>query len=199
MNPSKKVFKLLKYRKSPSNVDDRKDVNDNENKKLEKNTRIELQYYNKQGKNNILLYLMSYPNKKILKYFIEELKIPINLYNLYKRNALYFLFDNINKIFDLEKNNNLVTETLNYLIEKGINLEQIDYLGNNPFLYLSKNNFKIDLLQILKNNNCDINKFNKADENSLFYYIRKKDYEKVKTLIEEFKVNYTLSDTKKEQ
>jgi ankyrin repeat protein len=55
----------------------------------------------------------------------------------------------------------------------------------------------MDLLNILHKNKCDINKFNKKDENALFYYIRKKDFEKVKTLIEQFKVDYTLSDSKK--
>ena len=197
MNPNIKVGKLATYRKSPTNIENRKDVNDNDAKKLGKNIRIELQYYQGQGKNNILLYLMTYPYKSLLKYFVEELKIPVNMFNLYKRNSLYFLVDNINQIFNLEKNHNMVKETLNYLIEKGINIEQIDYLGNNPFLYLSKNNFNIDLLKILHNNKSNINKFNKADENSLFYYIRKKDYEKVKTLIELFKVDYTLSDSKK--
>ena len=197
MNPNIKVGKLSTYRKSPTNIENRKDVNDTEIKKLSKNTRIELQYYQGQGKNNILLYLMSYPSKEILKYFIEELKIPINVFNLYKRNSLYFLFDNINNIFSLEKNHLMTIDTLNYLIEKGVDIGQIDYLGNNPFLYLSKNNFNIDLLTILYRNKCDVNKFNKAEENSLFYYIRKKDIEKVKTLIETFKVDYTLCDSKK--
>ena len=86
---------------------------------------------------------------------------------------------------------------MNYLIEKGINIGQIDYLGNNPFLYLAKNNFNKDLLKILWRNKCDINNFNKNDENSLFYYIRKKDVEKVKTLIEDFNADYTIRDSKK--
>ena len=197
MNPNIKVGKLSTYRKSPTNTENRKDVNDKDAKKLSKNTRIELQYYNGQGKNNILLYLMSYPSKNLLKYFIEELKIPINIYNLYKRNALYFLFDNIEKIKALEQNTKMITDTLNYLIEKGIDIGQIDYLGNNPFFYLAKNNFDISLLTILHQNRCDINKFNKSDENALFYYTRKKDFEKVQTLIEKFKVDYTLSDSKK--
>ena len=195
MNPNIKVGKLAEYRKSPTNIENRKDVN--ENKQLPKNTRIELQYWQGQGKNNILLYLMSYPNKNILKYFVEELNVSVELYNLYKRNALYFLFDKINAIFDLEKNHALTIDTLNYLIEKGINIGQIDYLGNNPFLYLAKNNFNKDLLKILWRNKCDINKFNKNDENSLFYYIRKKDVEKVKTLIEDFNADYTIRDSKK--
>ena len=197
MNPISKVGKLATYRKSPTNVEERKDVNDEEAKKLSKNTRIELQYYQGQGKNSILLYLMAYPSKTILKYFLEELKIPINTFNLYKRNSLFFLFDNIIKIFSLEKNYSMIIDTLNYLIDRGINIGQIDYLGNNPFLYLAKNNFNVDLLNILLQNKCDINKFNKSDENSLFYYIRKKDYEKVKILIEDFKVDYTISDSKK--
>ena len=197
MNPTIKVGKLAAYRKSPTNTENRKNVNDIEVKRLSKNTRIELQYYQNQGKNSILLYLMSYPNKNLLKYFLEELNIPINIYNLYKRNALFFLFDNINNINKIEKNDRMTIDTLNYLIEKGIDIGQIDYLGNNPFLYLAKNNFHHDLLTILHNNKCDINKFNKNDENSLFYYIRKKDFEKVQTLIEKFKVDYTISDSKK--
>ena len=197
MNPQIKVGKLSAFRKSPTNTEDRKDVNDKEVKKFSKNTRIELQYLSGQGKNSILLYLMTYPSKILLKYFMDELNIPINIYNLYKRNALYFLFDNINKIKEIESNNKMTLDTLNYLIEKGIDINQIDYLGNNPFFYLAKNNFNIDLLNILYNNKCDINKFNKDDENSLFYYIRKKDFEKVQTLIETFKVDYTLSDSKK--
>ena len=197
MNPNIKVGKLATYRKSPTNTENRKDVNDTNAKQLSKNNRIELQYYHGQGKNNILLYLMSYPSTLLLKYFIEELHFPINLYNIYKRNSLYFLFNNIDKIKTIEQNNKMVINTLNYLIEKGIDIGQIDYLGNNPFFYLAKNNFNIDLLNILHKNKCDINKFNKNDENALFYYIRKKDFEKVKILIDQFKVDYTLSDSKK--
>ena len=159
--------------------------------------KIEMQYFDGQGKNSILLYLMAYPDKNILKYFIEELKLDINIFNLYKRNALYFLIDSINQIVLIENNISLIKDTFIYLINKGINIEQIDYLGNNPFLYLCKNNFNKDLLNILYENKCDINRFNNADENSLFYYLRKKDYEKVKTLIEEFKVDYKIKDTKK--
>ena len=118
MNPNIKVGKLDTYRKSPTNTENRKDAKDNDTKKLSKKTRIELQYYHGQGKYNILLYLMSYPSSLLLKYFIEELNLPINLY---KKNALYFLFDNIEKIKVIEQNNKMVINTLNYLIEKGIN------------------------------------------------------------------------------
>ena len=140
---------------------------------------------------------MKYPSKILLEYFIKELKIPINIYNLYKRNSLYFLFDNINQIYSKEKTNKLVIETLNFLIKEGINVEQIDYLGNNPFLYLAMNNFNSDLLTILANNKCDINRFNKDDQNSLFFYVRQKNLNIVKTLIEDFKVDYMLCDSKK--
>ena len=162
-----------------------------------KKTNKESQYFQGQGKNSILLYLMSYPKKEILEYFIEIIKVPINIYNLYKRNSLYFLIDSIAQIYEIDKNYSLIKDSFNYLINKGIEIECIDYLGNNPFFYLAKNNFNIDLLNILYNNKCDINKFNKDDENSLFYYIRKKDFEKVQTLIETFKVDDTLSDSKK--
>ena len=198
MNPMVKVGKLAAYRKSPTNTENRKDVNSQENKKLPKTVRIESQYYKAQGKNSILLYLMKYPSKILLDYFINELKIPVNIYNLYKRNCLYFLFDSINEIYSKERNNNLVVDTLNYLVNQGINIEQIDYLGNNPFFYLAKNNFNENLLKILANNNkCDINRFNKEDTNSLFYYIRQKNLNIIKILIEDFKVDYTLCDSKK--
>ena len=197
MNPKIKVGKLAAYRKSPTNIDNRKNVNDKDVKQLSKNTRIEMQYYQGQGKNSILLYLMKYPKKMMLKYFINELNIPINIYNLYKRNCLYFLFDNINQIFYIENNNNLVIDTLNYLIEEGININQIDYLGNNPFYHLATKNFNEEILHILLNNNCDINRFNKSDFNTLFYYISQKNLNIVKKLIEDFKVDYTLCDSKK--
>ena len=185
-NPEIKVGKLSQYRN--------KDTNNNNN-----NNDIESQYFQVHGKNSILLYLMSYPDKAILKYFIEELNVPVNLYNLYKRNSLYFLIDNISQINIIEEKdkNILVKETFDYLINKGINIECIDYLGNNLFLYLSKNYFDTDLLNIFFKKNCDINKFNKSDENPLFYYMRKKDYDKVKILIEQFKSDYTLTDSKK--
>ena len=148
--------------------------------------------------NNILLYLMAYPLKELLLYFIKELKMPINDYNITKRNSLFFLFDNINNIKNVNYiNNNIVVDTLNYLIKEGINLEQIDYLGNNPFLYLAINNFDENLLTILSTNKCNINKFNNEDNNSLFFYIRKKNLNIVKKLIENFKVDYTLCDSKK--
>ena len=197
MNPMIKVGKLAAYRKSPTNTENRKDINDKNNKKLTKNKRIESLYFQGQGKNSILLYLMRYPSKILLEYFIKELKIPVNIFNLYKRNCLYFLFDSINQIYSKEKNNNLVVDTLQYLIKEGINLEQIDYLGNNPFLYLAMNNFNESILTILLNNKCDINKFNKDDNNSLFFYIRQKNLNVVKRLIEYFKVDYTLTDSKK--
>ena len=197
MNPKIKVGKLAAYRKSPTNIDNRKNVNDKDVKQLSKNTRIEMQYYQGQGKNSILLYLMKYPKKMMLKYFINELNIPINIYNLYKRNCLYFLFDNINQIFYIENNNNLVIDTLNYLIEEGININQIDYLGNNPFYHLATKNFNEEILHILLNNNCDINRFNKSDFNTLFYYISQKNLNIVKKLIEDFKVDYTICDSKK--
>ena len=198
MNPMAKVGKLATYRKSPTNINNRKDVNDKDNKNLSKQVRIESQYYKGQGKNSILLYLMKYPSKKFLDYFIKELKIPINIYNIYKRNSLYFLFDSINQIYSIERNNDLVTNTLNYLINAGINIEQIDYLGNNPFFYLAKNNFNENLLKTLANENkCDINRFNKDDNNSLFYYARNKNLDIIKRLIEDFKVDYTLCDSKK--
>jgi len=197
MNPRIKVGKLAAYRKSPTNIDKRKNVNDKDVKQLSKNTRIEMQYYQGQGKNSILLYLMKYPKKMMLEYFINELDIPINIYNLYKRNSLYFLFDNINQIFYIENNNNLVIDTLNYLIEEGINIDQIDYLGNNPFYHLATKNFNEEILHILLNNNCDVNRFNKSDSNTLFYYISQKNLNIVKKLIEDFKVDYTICDSKK--
>ena len=191
-NPEIKVGKLFLYRNNNNN--DSKEI-----KKEKTVNYIESQYFQGQGKNSILLYLMSYPDKEILKYFIETLNISVNVYNLYKRNALYFLIDSITEINSIEESNKnaLIKETFNYLINKGINIECIDYLGNNIFLYLSKNYFDIDLLNIFLKKNCDINKFNKQDENPLFYYMRKKDYDKVKILIEQFKVDYTLTDSKK--
>ena len=197
MNPMIKVGKIASYRKSPTNINERKNINDKNAKKLSKNKRIELQYFSGQGKNSILLYLMRYPSKILLDYFIKELKIPVNIYNLYKRNCLYFLFDSINQIYSKEKNNSLVIQTLNFLIKEGINVEQIDYKGNNPFLYLAVNNFNVEILTILARNNCDINKFNKDDQNSLFFYVRQKNLNIVKILIEDFKVNYTICDRKK--
>ena len=103
MNPMIKVGKLAVYRKSPTNTENRKDINDKNNKKLTKNKRIESLYFQGQGKNSILLYLMRYPSKILLEYFIKELKIPVNIFNLYKRNSLYFLFDSINQIYSKEK------------------------------------------------------------------------------------------------
>ena len=148
--------------------------------------------------NNILLYLMTYPLKDLLEYFIKELKIPINDINITKRNSLFFLFDNIANIKNVYYiNKNLVIDTLNYLIKEGIYLEQIDYLGNNPFLYLAMNNFDENILTILSENKCDINKFNNEDNNCLFLYVRKKNLNIVKKLIENFKVDYTLCDSKK--
>ena len=196
-DPKIKVGKLTKYRNDYNNIGNIKDIKNKNKINLSKNDIIESQYFQGQGKNNILLYLMAYPYKDLLKYFIEDLIIPINIYNLYKRNCLYFLIDNINQIKEIDGNNNLIKDTFNYLIEKGINIEQNDYLGNNIFLYLSKNYFDEQLLNILYQNKCDINKFNKADENSLFYYLRKKDYDKVKILIDKFKTDYTLADSKK--
>ena len=196
-DPKIKVNKLVKYRKDYISLENNKDIKDINDKTLSKNDRIESQYFQGQGKNSILLYLMEYPYKQLLKYFVEDLKIPINIYNLYKRNSLYFLIDSINQINEIEENNNLVKDSFNYLIEKGINIEQNDYLGNNVFLYLSKNYFNEELLKILSERKCDINKFNKADENSLFYFLRKKDYDKIQILIEKFKTDYTLSDSKK--
>ena len=197
-NPEIKVGKLLLFRNINNN---RNDLNE-QNKDIKKDKTsnfIESQYFQGQGKNSILLYLMSYPDKAILEYFIEILNISVNVHNLYKRNALYFLIDNISQINTIEENNKnkLIKETFDYLINKGINTECIDYLGNNLFLYLSKNYFDIDLLNIFLKKNCDINKFNKSDENPLFYYMRKKDYDKVKILIEQFKVDYTVTDSKK--
>ena len=97
----------------------------------------------KKDETNILLYLMRYPHPKLLDYFVKELKIPINICNIFKRICLYFLFDSINIIND----NKLVIDTLNYLIKEGINIEQIDYLGNNPFPYLAINNYRDDISQ----------------------------------------------------
>ena len=204
-NPEIKVGKLSLYRNSNNNTNGDNDnkipiisnINMKNDNMTNKKTNKESQYFQGQGKNSILLYLMSYPKKEILEYFIETIKVPINIYNLYKRNSLYFLIDSIAQIYEIDKNYSLIKDSFNYLINKGIEIECIDYLGNNPFLYLSKNKFEIDLLEIFHKNKCNINKFNKADENSLFYYIRKKDYDKVKILIEQFKVDYTLCDNKK--
>ena len=150
-----------------------------------------------KSENSILLYLMKYPSKILLEYFIKELKIPVNTCNLYNRNSLYFLFDNLNQIKYITNNDSLSMDSLNYLIKEGINIEQIDKLGNNPFLYLSMINFNEFILKILLKNKCDINIFNKNDNNCLFFYVRKKDLNIVKKLIEDFKVDYTICDSKK--
>ena len=208
MDPMIKVGKLLKYRENnkDNNKDSNKEINseikenkdDNENiESTDDSNKLYAQYFNNQGENSILLYLMKYPNKKLLDYFLKELKIPVNICNIYQKNALYFLFDNIDTINTIENNTFYIIDILNYLMDQGINIEQIDHLGNNPFLYLAMNNFDINILKILHTNKCDINKFNKDDYNSLFYYIRQKNLENVKTLIEDFKVDYTLCDSKK--
>ena len=197
MNPLLKVGKILFYRNNPIKVENNTNLTNNDVINLSKKTQIEKQYLNSHAKNNILLYLMKYPSKILLKYFIEELKFPINSYNLYKYNSIFILFDNINVINQFKNVNVTVKDTLKYLIQQGINVNQTDYLGNNPFLYLSKKNFNIELLKILSENKCDINKFNIDDENSLFFYVRKRNLQIVRTLIEEFKVNYNLLDSKK--
>ena len=189
-----KLGKLLKYRESIC-IEIKEDKgNDNP---IDEMNKIYVQYYNNQGENNILLYLMKYPSKKILEYFLKELQIPVNSCNIYQKNALYFLFDDINTINGIENNTFHVIDVLYFLMDQGINIEQVDYLGNNPFLYLAMNNFNKKILKILYANKCDINKFNENDCNSLFYYIRQKNFDNVKTLIEEFKVDYTLYDSKK--
>ena len=81
---------MASYRKSPTNIENRKDVNDAKNKQLPKETRIELQYCDGQGKNSILLYLMKYPSKILLDYFIKELKISI--YLIYIKEILYIFY-----------------------------------------------------------------------------------------------------------
>ena len=197
MNPLLKVGKTIFYRNNPIKVENNTNLTNNDVINLSKKTQIEKQYLNGHAKNNILLYLMKYPSKILLKYFIEELKFPINSYNLYKYNSIFILFDNINIINQFQNVNVTVKDTLKYLIQQGINVNQTDYLGNNPFLYLSKKNFNIELLKILSENKCDINKFNIDDENSLFFYVRKRNLQIVRTLIEEFKVNYNLLDNKK--
>ena len=207
MDPMIKVGKLLKYRERNKNIDANKDNNKDINFEIKEdkesadviddNNKLYVQYFDNQGENSILLYLMKYPNKKLLDYFIKELKIPINVCNIYNKNSLYFLFDNISLIDTIQNNTSYVIDILYYLMDQGINIEQIDHLGNNPFLYLAMNNFNVNVLKILSINKCDINKFNKDDYNSLFFYIRQKNLNIVKTLIEDFKVDYTLCDSKK--
>ena len=151
----------------------------------------------KKSNNNILFYLMKYPNKVIYNYLIQELNLSINEANSEEKNCLYFLFDNINTIYNIDNNYSIAKEILNNLIEKGINLEKIDTHGNNPFLYLCINNFNLELLKILKEKKCDINKFNNDNINGLFYHIRQKNYENVKNLIEVINMDYHLCDNNK--
>ena len=103
---------------------------------------------------------MSYPYFNLVKYFINDLQIEIDQINLYKKNAIFFLFDNITKIYCIDKNYNLITQVLQFLIDKKINIKQIDYKGNTLFLYLSKI-WNLSLLKMLYNSGIDINKCNK--------------------------------------
>ena len=119
---------------------------------------------------------MSYPYFNLVKYFINDLQIEIDQINLYKKNAIFFLFDNITKIYCIDKNYNLITQVLQFLIDKNINIKQIDYKGNTLFLYLSKI-WNLSLLKMLYNSGIDINKCNKlsdSDESLNDYLLSKK-------------------------
>ena len=194
MNPLKKVCKLSAYRVRPTNSNERKSLNDKTNIPI--NLRIEQQYFEKNGKNTAFIYLMSFPYFPLVEFFTNNIKDSINQINLYKKNAIFFLFDNLSQIYQIEKNDNLAIKVLKYLIDQKINLNQIDYQGNTLFMYLIKI-WNIELLKILYKSGIDINKCNKLDENPLIYEVRKKNLSKVKILIEEFKVDINYQNNLK--
>ena len=119
----KEIFSIIKkyisFKMTPFNIVKKLSIHREE--KQEKSN--DKKYFENQGKNNILSYLMKYPSKLIFDYFIKDLKVPINEINLENRNCLFFLFENINIISYIEGNHSLSIKILNELINYGINLE----------------------------------------------------------------------------
>ena len=195
MNPNLKVNKFSSYRINPINANERKNLN--ENKKLKIHERIENQYFNQNGKNTILIYLMKYPNLNILKYFINDLKLNVNELNLYKQNCLFYLIENLQTNFNIDKNYDLCENVLNFLIKKKINVHQIDCYGNNLFYLCGKNNIKNEnILEILYNNKINVNLCNKKDDNLLIHYIKQKNLPAVKILLEKFNCDINFKNSK---
>ena len=200
-NPFSKVAKLQRYRPTitPSSTQQPKPKQQHPKPLSTQNKcqQIEQQYNGKDGKKTLLMFLMSYPYLPIVNYFIKELKLNINDINLYRENCLFILIKEIHSISSITGDLVLVKEIFELLLMNQININQIDWKGNTMFLELAKLHFNVDLLTLLSANGADVNKCNKLDENALIYYVRQKQTEKVRILLNDFKVNINAQNIKK--
>ena len=49
---------------------------------LLKHSKVENQYFEKNGKQTAFMYLMQYPYETIVSYFIDELKVNVNIFSI---------------------------------------------------------------------------------------------------------------------
>ena len=180
-NPHIKVNKLKQYR-LPNTVP--------------KNVKIESKYFEKNGKKTNLMFLMSYPYLPIIQYFLNDLKVSINEINLYRENVVFALIESLPSINSIAKNDALSIQTLTLLLDRQVNIKQIDWMGNTVFFLLSKY-FNTEMMKMVSIYGSDINLCNKLDENALIYYVRKKDTNRVKILIKDFGVDINYQNKKK--
>ena len=192
-NPHIRVGKLAIYRISPTNPNNKPEK---PKEPLLKHSKVENQYFEKNGKQTAFMYLMQYPYETIVSYFIDELKVNVNEINLYKENAVFSLINSIPSIYSIDNNYSLPLRVLETLLMKQINIRQLDWKGNTTFLLMSKV-FNVELMQLLSMNGADVNLCNKMEENALIYYVRKKDTEKVKILINQFNLDINYQNNKK--
>ena len=158
--------------------------------------KIESKYFEKNGKKTNLMFLMAYPYLPIMQYFLNDLKVSINDINLYRENVVFALINSLPSIAAIAKDDELSIQTLNLLLDKQVNIKQIDWMGNTIFFLLSKY-FNTEMMRLVSIHGSDINLCNKLDENALIYYVRQKDTNRVKILINDFGVDINYQNKKK--
>jgi ankyrin repeat protein/predicted DNA-binding WGR domain protein len=149
------------------------------------------EYLPKLGQANILMLFMTFPMGHITDYMLNNLRLDVNLVDIYKKNSLMYLIDSnipIQNIFPEAFN-----KTIDQILAKNINVNQIDREGNSPFLMISKI-WNAEIMEKLFNKGANVNQMNKKGENALLYYIRQKNKLNVDILLNKYKADINHKD-----